>query len=101
MPDDAPMKMTVPSLMGFTFCSVVEGADRKQRNQRTRQLQMDGNHLCAESWGEGELLRDKLSEQLTSVLIPGEAVRSGEEHSRQRSGDSKRMGMFGVGGGDS
>ena len=95
------MKITVPFLMGFTFCSLVEGADRKQRNQQTGQLQMDGNHLCTESWGLGEFLRNELSEQVMFVLIPGEVARSGEEHSRQRSGDSKRMGMFRAGGRDS
>ena len=101
MPGDAPVKITDPSLMGFTFCSLVEGADRKRRNQQTRQLQMDGNHLCTESWGLGELLRDELSEQVMFVLIPGEVARSGEEHSRQRSGDSKRMGTFRAEGRDS
>ena len=101
MPRDAPVKITDPSLMGFTFCSLVEGADRKRRNQQTRQLQMDGNHLCTESWGLGELLRDELSEQVMFVLIPGEVARSGDEHSRQISGDSKRMGMFRAEGRDS
>ena len=83
--------------MGFTFCSLVEGADRKQRNQQTRQSQMAGNRLCTESQGEGKLLRDGLSEQVMFVLIPGEVARSAEEHPRQRSGDSKRMGMFRAG----
>ena len=91
------MKITVPSLMGFTFCSLVEGADRKQRNQQTRQSQMAGNRLCTESQGEGKLLRAGLSEQVMFVLIPGEVARSAEEHPRQRSGDSKRMGMFRAG----
>lgn len=40
------------------------------------------------------MVREDLSEQMKVVLIPGEVARFGEEHSRQRSGDGKRMGMF-------
>lgn len=40
------------------------------------------------------MVREDLSEQMTFVLIPGDVARFGEEHSRQRSGDGKRMGMF-------